>query len=161
MTIKQVHSAEAIHRARETFYRIRVWEHKTTQSFGSASIIVPLRMFSMLSSYIENTRDGAEEEDLVFVSSYGKPIAKAGDELKHLAQAFGEEIPLTPTMNRKILATKAAAKLEDEDMRKVATHMTHDINTAKKYYHIQQDKETAMDAFHLLNQPVSVVVMTI
>ena len=126
MTIKQVHSAEAIHRARETFYRIRVWEHRRS---CSASIIVPIHMFSMLSSYIENTRDGAEEEDLVFVSSYGKPISKAArDELNHLAQALGEEKPLTSK-----LATETAvnAKPEDGNTTKVRTHMTHNVSTAE------------------------------
>ena len=153
MTIGQVKSAESVHKREESFYRIRCWEHKTTQSFGSANVVVPFQIFAMLLSYVDSVRAEATDDDLVFLSSSGKPIAKAGSELQHLAKALGEDdIALTPSINRKIIATQAAASLEDDKMRRVATHMTHDVTTAKKYYHIQKDKETAVDAFQLINR---------
>lgn len=151
MTLGQVQSAEVIHRSKESFYRVRVWEHKTTQAFGSASLIVPLEIYTMLTSYIESLRNGADAEDKVFVTSLGNQLAKASDDLKYLAQHFGEDISLTPTLHRKNLATRAAKNLKDKDVRKVAAHMTHDVNTARKYYQVQQDKDTAMEAYTLLN----------
>ena len=156
MTIGQVESAELIQRKQQVYYRVRAWEHKTTQSFGSASIVVPFDIFAMLKTYIESVREGSGDGDVVFISNSGNPIAKAGNEMNMLAKALGEELPvITPSLNRKILSTEAAGKLEDEGVRKVAAHMTHDITTAKKYYHIQNDKETAVDAFQLLNDSVS------
>ena len=107
----------------------------------------------MLKCYVECLRSDASDEDKVFLTSMGNHVAKASDDLKHLAQHFGEELTLTPTLHRKMLATKAAANLKDEEVRKVATHMTHDVNTARKYYHVQRNKDTAMEAYQLLNQP--------
>ena len=154
MTIGEVQAAEAVHRCSTTFYRIRVWEHKTTASFGSAGIIVPSGIYSMLRSYIECVRQEGEDEDPVFLTNNGNPLSKAGNELENLARSLNEEVPLTPSLNRKILATTAAANLEDDQLRVVANHMTHDIKTATKYYHIQKDAETAMDAYQLLNTSV-------
>ena len=84
----------------------------------------------MLASYIDSTRKGANAEDKVFVTSLGNQLAKASDDLKYLAQHFGEDISLTPKLHRKNLATRAARNLKDNDVRKVAAHMTHDVNTA-------------------------------
>ena len=158
MTIGEVRAAEAVNRCSTTFFRIRVWEHKTTASFGSAAIVVPLGIYTMLKSYIECVRREGEDEDLVFLTNNGNPLTKAGHELENLASSLKEELPLTPSLNRKILATTAAANLEDDQLRVVANHMTHDVKTAARYYYIQRDAETAMDAYQLLNTSVSKVL---
>lgn len=45
------------------------------------------------------------------------------------------------------MATAAAASLEDAEVRKIATHMTHDPNTAKRCYQHLKTKETAVGSY--------------
>ena len=84
-----------------------------------AGIVVPLGIYSMLKSYIECVRQEGEAEDPVFLTNNGNPVSKAGNELENLARSLNEELPLTPSLNRKILATTAAANLEDDQLRVV------------------------------------------
>ena len=78
MTIGEVRAAEAVNRCSTTFFRIRVWEHKTTASFA---IVVPLGIYTMLKSYIECVRREGEDEDL---ANNGNPLSKTGNELENL-----------------------------------------------------------------------------
>ena len=66
MTISQVKSAESVHKREESFYRIRCWEHNTTQSFGSANVVVLFQILTMLLSYVDSVRAEATDDDLVF-----------------------------------------------------------------------------------------------
>lgn len=50
------------------------------------------------------------------------------------------------------MATAAAATLEEPEMRKIATHMTHNVNTAKKSYQHLKTKEAAVGSYVMLTQ---------
>lgn len=60
------------------------------------------------------------------------------------------QISCTPTIHRKGVATAAAASLEDAEVRQIATHMTHNPNTAKKCYQHLKTKETAVGSYMMM-----------
>ena len=153
MLIQEARAAMPVTRKGEMFYTIKVWKHKTTSTFGSASLVTSPTLYNQLIRYLDLIRKDCGPEDYVFVSSTGNKISKASDELKRLADSFGKDLDVTPTLNRKILSTNASSNLDDEQVRTVATHMTHDLGTATKYYHVQADKERAVEAYQLLNHP--------
>ena len=98
--------------------------------------------------------------DTVQISMYLLHVFFAQKSLhRNLASSLKEEVPLTPSLNRKILATKAAANLEDSHLRVVASHMTHDVKMAARCYHIPRNAETEMDAYQLLNTLVRKVFL--
>ena len=84
----------------------------------------------------------AEEcEEYVFLTPQGRKVAHISDDLRALSKDFPTAlgtIAMTATEMRKLTATNVAAAGSEELVRKVAAHMTHGEDTAKKYYrHIQ------------------------
>ena len=52
---------------------------------------------------------------------------------------------------RKILATNVAATSDDATVRRVGQHMTHDTETAKRYYQQMQGRKNSVEAYEALN----------
>ena len=136
MTVGSIRQAEVVHWGQESYYRIRVWQHKTTAKFGSASVVVPFSTFTLLKRYIELQRGDFEDDEPAFTTTTGAKVPKVSEDLKHLGEYFGETFEINPTLNRKILSTKASVNFSDNKVRAVATHMTHDVETAKRFYHV-------------------------
>lgn len=92
MTLSEVSRAAAYTRGFTTFHTISVWEHKTTSSFGSAKIVLPEWVFTLLKEYIRKFREGCSEEDLVFVTTTDEKISKIAGELEKLSSQFGKKV---------------------------------------------------------------------
>ena len=153
MTVGEVLEAVPIHKGNDCFHRIKVWEHKTKASFGSAHIVIPSQIYDLLSRYITLFRCKEEVQSLAFVTSAGRKVTQISEDLKALSSAFGQTLSINPTLNRKAASTKAATSLTDNDMRIVATHMSHSVTTAKKHYQHLADTNSAVTAYTMLNDP--------
>ena len=92
MTIAEVKRAAVITRGFTTFYTISVWEHKTKTSFGSAKVVLPEWVFTLLKKYIDDFRGEYTDEDLVFVTRSGEKISKLAGELEKLSSQFGKKV---------------------------------------------------------------------
>ena len=92
MTIGEVKRAAVFTRGFTSFYTISVWEHKTTQSFGLAKVVLPEWVFTLLTRYIASFRDGCSDEDLVFVTRSGEKISKIAGEIEKLSTQFGKKV---------------------------------------------------------------------
>ena len=69
-----------------------MWEHKTTLSHGSAKLVLPEWVFTLLTKYISLNRNGIKDDGLVFVTRTGERVAELAGELEKLAAAFGKEV---------------------------------------------------------------------
>ena len=92
MTIAEMKRAAVFRRGFTSFYTISVWEHKTTGSFGSAKVVLPEWVFSLLKKYVEQYRGDSEDHDLVFVTRTGERISKLVGELEKLSSQFGKKV---------------------------------------------------------------------
>lgn len=101
MTAKEVLSAKQT----RDFYVVLVWEHKTSDSHGSAKLAMSTRVYQLLRRYME----GKSGADLVFTTTTGEKTTHVGHELEKLGEAFGKKFSITPTLNRKQLATTVLA----------------------------------------------------
>ena len=112
-------------------------------NFGSANLVLPEVHHHLIVEYIAKHRPIAAEgcEEYVFLTPQGRQVAHISDDLRALSKDFPTSIgtiSVTATEMRKLTATNVAAEGTEDLVRKVAAHMTHGEDTAKKYYrHIQ------------------------
>lgn len=118
---------------------INVWEHKTSGSHGSAKMACRIRVYQVLIEYM-GTKTGA---DLVFTTAAGGRVTHISTELERLSETFGKKFTVTPTMNRKQLATAVGQSGSEADVRRTAMHMTHSLEMHQSTY---QQKGKAEDA---------------
>lgn len=78
-----------------------MWEHKTASSHGAARLAVHHKIYELLLKYVEE-KEGA---DLVFTTTNGEKVTHYTVELDKLAETFGKKFSVTPTLNRKQMAT--------------------------------------------------------
>jgi hypothetical protein len=109
---------------------ISVWEHKTAMSHGSARIACHVRVYQVLVDYLGN-KSGA---DLVFTTSSGERVTHITTELEKLSEHFSKKFSVTPTMNRKSVATALSKSATEADVRASARHMTHSVDVHKSTY---------------------------
>lgn len=124
-------------------YRVvSVWEHKTTNSHGSAKLAVHIKVYQLLQRYIGD-RSGA---DLVFTSN-GEKVTHVGLELEKLGEAFGKKFSITPTLNRKIIATAVFQTGDEATERATACHMTHSLSVHRSAYQHGDGAEDAVSRY--------------
>ena len=59
---------------------------------------------------------------------------------------------MTVTAIRKAAATPIVLESTEEDRKLIATHITHDVNTANKYYTQMASYDNSVKAFERLNK---------
>ena len=92
MKLGQVKRSSVVTQGVTTFHTICVWKHKTTLSHGSAKLVLPEWVFTLLTKYIKLYRNGIKDDGLVFVTRTGERVAELAGELEKLAAAFGKEV---------------------------------------------------------------------
>ena len=130
-------------RSEEVVWVYRVWQHKTSGQFGSANLIVTVRVHKLLTEYTSKHRPTPQEgcEQYVFLTPQGCQVTHISDDLITLSKSFPTSlgvISVTATDMRKFTATHVAKEgATAETIRTVATHMTHSEDTARRYYQYQ------------------------
>ena len=61
------------------------------------------------------------------MTNAGERVRHVGHEVEQLGLHFNKKFTVTPTLNRKQIATQIAKTGTDKDVRAAATHMTHSI----------------------------------
>jgi len=107
-----------------------VWDHKTVSSHGPARIVLHVRVYQMLLDYM-GSKEGA---DLVFLTSSGEKVTHVGLELEKLGESFGKKFSISPTMNRKQVATAIFKTGSETDEKAAADHMTHSLEVHRSTY---------------------------
>ena len=136
----------------ENVYIYKVSHHKTMGHFGSANLVAPENYHHMLGKYINKHRPKPSEgnEDYVFLTPQGKLVAHISDDLRSLSKDFPTSLgvlTVIATDMRKFTASEVAQDGSEEMVRRVATHMTHGENTARKYYRHIQGVQESVDVY--------------
>jgi hypothetical protein len=128
MTAGEVHAAD---KSRE--YRVvKVWDHKTVSSHGSAKVAMHVKVYQLLVGYLGD-KTGA---DLVFISTAGEKLTHLTVELEKLSEHFGKRFSITPTINRKQIATTLGFSGSEADIRNAAKHMAHSVEVHQSTYQV-------------------------
>lgn len=122
---------------------ISVWDHKTASSHGPAKIAVSVRIYKLLLDYMGTKQNS----DLVFFTTAGEKVTHISLELEKLGEAFGKKFTITPTLNRKQMATSIAKIGSDKDERSTASHMTHSLEVHRSSYQHNNGAEQAVDRY--------------
>ena len=126
---------------------ISVWNHKTAAQHGAAKIVTPTWLYAIIKRFVE----GKDTSDLAFTTSGGGKISHTGIELEQLSAAFGKKFAITPTENRKAIATEIAEIGTEAEIRKTARHMTHSVDTARRAYQHIDGAESGVEVFERIN----------
>lgn len=139
MTVAEVQAAT---KSRE--YRvISVWEHKTTNSHGAAKLAIHIKVYQLLQRFIIEK----EGSDLVFTTSNGEKVTHISVELDKLAEAFGKKFSITPTLNRKQIATVIGNRGTEAEERDAASHMSHSLEIHRASYQHKGGVEQSVSRF--------------
>lgn len=133
MTVGEVRAAKV---SRE-FRVIAVWEHKTTNAHGAARLALHVKYYQLLEKFTESKQSA----DLVFVTVTGEKVTHIAHELEMLAEAFGKKFSVSPTMNRKKVATAVGLSGSELDEKNAAKHMSHSLDVHRSAY--QHDSSNA------------------
>lgn len=133
---------------------VHVWEHKTVTSHGSAKIVMPPWVYEILMTYTGD-KTGA---DRVFQTTTGEPVTHLSIELEKLGNIFGKKLTMSPTTNRKTVATTVGRTVSDAEERRVAAFMSHSLNTARSNYQHLNDSESAVEVYQTLQGVVGETV---
>lgn len=115
---------------------IHVWDHNTAMTHGPAQIATEVRVYQLLLEYM-GSKEGA---DIVFTTPTGEKVTHLGLEMEKLGDHFGKKLLITPTMNRKQIATLMSKSGSEADIRGT---MSHSLTTHQMTY---QQKGNADDA---------------
>ena len=133
---------------------LQVWQHKTSGTFGSANLVVPEAIHEIVGLYVKKHRPTPttpESSDLVFLTPQGRVVAHLTEDLRLLSKDFLTalgEMTMTSTQMRKLTSTHVAASgSTDDTIRKVAAHMTHGTDTARRYYQHMEEELQSIQAF--------------
>ena len=111
-------------------------EHKTN-SGGPARLTMDSRATEVLKEYADiiRPRIGEGEKLLLLPTAGGRaePVSRT-DSLMSVMEARYDIVIPTPTAFRKAIATSVAKSGTDEDVRLIASQMTHTVETHKKHY---------------------------
>lgn len=139
MTAMEVLAAE-----KSRNYRvIKVWDHKTVSTHVSARIATHVKVYQLLISFME-PKTGA---DLVFTTTSGDKVTHIAFELEKLGEHFGKKFSVTPTMNRKQIATSVSKAGSEADVRATASHMTHSVEIHRSTYQQKGSTDETVDRY--------------
>ena len=111
---------------------IRVKEHKSRASYGSANLVIT-EIEDFVDYYVENARPLLSKEKNI---SSLFPSSDPWDDLGKACDMFGVK-RFSPTSLRKAASTAAYSDLSELERKNVANHMTHRPETAFKAYAVK------------------------
>ena len=125
---------------------LRVRDHKSSSSYGSANLVVK-DLEDPLQSFVNKFRHllVKNEDDSLF------PLAEPALDIGVVCESYGIR-KLSPTELRKVASTAAFDKLDDEERRKLATHMTHRSDTQFKAYSAKNRRSEATKTVERMGQ---------
>ena len=68
------------------------------------------------------------------MTNAGERVHHVGHELEQLGLHFNKKFAITPTLNRKSIATQLAKTGTDKEIRAAASHMTHSVSVHQNAY---------------------------
>ena len=117
---------------------IRVKEHKSRASYGSANLVIT-EIEDFVDYYVENARPLLSKEKNI---SSLFPSSDPWDDLGKACDMFGVK-RFSPTRLRKAASTAAYSDLSELERKNVANHMTHRPETAFKAYAVKNRRADA------------------
>uniref|UniRef100_A0AAV2M2N2 Uncharacterized protein n=1 Tax=Knipowitschia caucasica TaxID=637954 RepID=A0AAV2M2N2_KNICA len=114
----------------------KVDDHKTTKTFGQASILLDRQEYNWLrllatGAFCQEECSGA---DAIFHNRSGAPIKQGSELINRAWAAAGLKGSITFNKIRSSVATQANEQLTEKERRRVARAMCHDPATASKFY---------------------------
>lgn len=93
-------------------------------------------------------------EHLLFLSPTGARLTHTATDLQQLSKAVTKnEIQVTPTLMRKLVATSVVSQQSELATNAVANHMSHGVDTSKKHYQNVQGDRNSIRAFNIIKGP--------
>lgn len=86
--------------------------------------------------------------DLVFSTTAGEKVTHIGHELKMLSDRFGKRFCITPTINRKQIATAVGKRGTEADVRATANFMLHSVDVHRSTYQQKVNNTEAVDRYY-------------
>ena len=113
------------------------------------------RATKVLKEYVDiiRTRIGEGEKLLLLPTAGGgaEPVSRTDSFMNVLEARYDIVIP-TPTAFRKAIATSVAKSGTDEDVRLIASKITHSVETHKKHYQSLKTSQGAAKAYKLISE---------
>ncbi len=75
-----------------------------------------------------------EASSLVFLNGNGNPVCHVATDFQYLSRDPGHKMTVNATEVRKLVSMAVAALQDDAGLRLLANHMTHGVDTARRYY---------------------------
>lgn len=114
---------------------LRTANHKTALSYGDSEVVLDQEVLKWFFAFRDNVRPligFTRAEDLLFASVTGTKCVNPVPDLTQLAKVAGLSSVITPTANRKVIATAVAGSVDDTQRRHVASLMQHSVKTANE-----------------------------
>ncbi|XP_064383608.1 uncharacterized protein LOC135332181 isoform X2 [Halichondria panicea] len=112
MTMGELRSAEE----KNKFRVVSVWGHKTVTAHGAARIVMPAKVYEII---MEHSPQG-EDTNLVITTASGGKVTHMAEELTKLGDSFGKKFAITPTLNRKAIATQVGRVCSEVEERQLS-----------------------------------------
>ena len=109
---------------------IRVREHKSSATYGSANLVVD-RLNKFLLAYVSRFRALLAEGNKAHLLF---PSSDPADDIAEVCRMLNVNFTMTPTVLRKAASTAAFDELDENERRKLAVHMTHRVETQFRAY---------------------------
>uniref|UniRef100_A0AAV2M9Q2 Uncharacterized protein n=1 Tax=Knipowitschia caucasica TaxID=637954 RepID=A0AAV2M9Q2_KNICA len=119
-----------------TRFQVLVDDHKTSRTFGQASLVLERQEFNWLRVLAtgEVCTEECREVDNIFHSPSGGPIRQVSELINRAWAAAGLGGSISFNKIRSSVSTQANDHLTEEERRRVARAMCHDPATASKFY---------------------------
>ena len=137
---------------RETYKTFLVSRHKTGTT-GRAKLTADSHLSRHLDLYVQKIRPTLEgiETGLLFPNQEGKQIDHLSRHISRLAKTLRVDIPQTATKTRHAVATAISEKSEIE-REKVATAMSHSVQTQQLYYKMNKGRRDAVEGYRVMEE---------
>lgn len=88
----------------------------------------------------------------MFQTASGAKLTHVAIELERFSELFGKRFAVTPTNNRKAIATVVGLGSSEAEERRVANFMSHSIDVARSSYQHLTDDHRAVDIYQSLHR---------
>uniref|UniRef100_A0AAV2M2N7 Uncharacterized protein n=1 Tax=Knipowitschia caucasica TaxID=637954 RepID=A0AAV2M2N7_KNICA len=133
-TKESVHNADSWKSG--TRFQVLVDDHKTTKTFGQASILLDRQEYNWLRLLATGAfcQEECSEAENIFHTRSGAPIRQGTEIMNRAWAAAGLRGSINFNKIRSSVATQANEQLTEKERRRVARAMCHDPATASKFY---------------------------
>lgn len=139
---------------------VLVKDHKTIQTNGPARIVLSQKLHSWIDIFIREVRSKvpsltAAPKESVFLTWNGETMesSQINKAIKSIWKKAGMEGSPSATLFRKSAVSEVHTKSESNEARgNLADLMAHNVETARKYYHLQEKSKSSVQASRHLRQ---------